>query len=106
MSVQTIVLTGQPELDALLFGSSWNTGTDGAMTTALSYSFAGLQSLWPDYGGNSEPVTGFQPFSANSEHQAAHDALLVWASVANLQFQEVADDATGAGTIRIGLGVR
>lgn len=94
-------LTGDPEIDALLFGTSWNASADGTTLTTLSYSFAGGQSLWPDYGSSGEPSTGFIPLGSG-ERQAVRDALLSWSSVANLEFGEVADDANGFGTLRVG----
>ena len=89
-------LTGIPTVDALIFGAAWKLGTDGALT----YSFGGHESLWPDYGIGSEPGTGFAPLAGIAQ-QAVRDALSSWSSVANLQFQEVVDDASGCGTLRI-----
>ncbi len=94
-------LTGNPETDGLLFGTVWRVGAGGTATTTLTYSFATYVSLWPGYGSVSEPTTGFAPMAATAQ-QAVRGALLAWSSVANLQFQEVTDDATGSGTLRIG----
>ncbi len=91
-------------VNALLFGTDWNAGAGGATITALSYSFAGAGSLWDasyNYGIGSEPATGFAPLSSIGQ-QAVRNALLSWSSVANLAFHEVADDASGYGTLRLG----
>lgn len=96
-----IAVTGDPETDALLFGTVGKTCVGGTAAATLTYSFATAQSLWPDYGSPSEPTTGFAPL-ANNAQQAVRSALLAWSSIANLQFQEVIDDATGSGTLRIG----
>ena len=89
-------LTGIPNVDALIFGAAWKLGADGT----LSYSFAGRESLWPDYGNGAEPGTGFSPLSSIAQ-QAVRNGLSSWSSVANFRFQEVADDASGCGTLRI-----
>ncbi|MFM9970779.1 MAG: M10 family metallopeptidase, partial [Burkholderiales bacterium] len=101
MTIQSISLSGDPHIDSLLFGSSWRLGVDGSISTTITYSFPGLQSLWPDYAPGLEPNVGLAPLSTAIERQAVRDALLAWGSVANFQFQEVADNADGFGTLRI-----
>ena len=70
-----VSLTGDPETDALLFGTVWKVGAGGTATITLTYSFATAQSLWPGYGSNSEPTTGFAPLGS-IEQQAVRSALL------------------------------
>lgn len=101
-SSQFFSRTGDPETDALLFGTVWRTGGGTAATATLSYSFALGDSLWTDYGSYSEPTTGFVPLASSIEQDAVVHALQSWASIANLAFQEVADTASEYGTLRIG----
>ena len=97
-SVTYVLLTGDPETDALLFGTRWDSGSG----VVLTYSFPGNLSQWDaGYSTPGEPNQGFAPLAA-SEQQAVRSALQAWSSVANLSFSEVADDASGAGTLRFG----
>ena len=97
-------LTGDPELDALLFGTGWKVGAGDAASMTLSYSLASHDSLWDPvaYAAGSEPTQGFVPLAGSIEQQAVRDALSAWSSVADIQFLEAADDASGHGTLRIG----
>ncbi len=101
-------LTGNPELDALLFGTAWEATPWGSAATPVIYSIAGYGSNWTGYGTGSEPYQGFVPLSTANEQQAVRAALAQWSAVSGLIIQEVADDAGGHGRYRgggVGAGV-
>src|SRR5262245_32655132 len=89
--------SGNSKIDPLLvWGERWSNPT-------ISYSFpqAGTSSWINNYGGGSNEPGGLQGFNS-SQQQAARDALASWAAVANLNFVEVPDNGSEAGTIRFG----
>jgi serralysin len=87
--------------DALRFGSVWRSGS-GHDPLQLSYSFATALSTWGGYAPNTEPYQGFSGLDSEPLRQAVRDALLTWGNVAGLEFIEVADSGSGAGTLRLG----
>lgn len=104
-SVVSVSLTGSQTIDALLYGTRWASST-------ITYSFPGAGSLWSTdtttgYGpitGDKEPWSAsFQPLSSpgsGDDQIYFKGALQKWASVANLQFSEVADTSSNVGDIR------
>ena len=87
--------------DALRFGSAWRSGSSHDRLQ-LSYSFASALSTWGGYAPNSEPYQGFLGLDSEPLRQAVRDALLAWGNVAGLEFLEVADIGSSAGTLRLG----
>ncbi|MES2323527.1 MAG: DUF4214 domain-containing protein [Pseudomonadota bacterium] len=94
-SVTASILTGIPAVDALIDGVRWT-------NPALSYSFVARgvsvhansypdPSLWTT-------VTKF----TTVQQAATRDALAAWSNVANIVFNEVADNSSSAGTLRFG----
>src|SRR5579859_378133 len=77
----TITDTGNIDIDALLAGQSWlPSPAPAGAPTVITYSFL---------SANDEGVSGFLAMNA-SQQQAAITALATWASVANVQFKQVA----------------
>ena len=102
MPTLTVADTGDIRIDALAGPLRWQPGP----ALEITYSFAGLQSVWPtapgEYapgGDSAEPWTGFRALSS-VEREAVRSAFEAWSTVANVRFVEVADDAAGYGTIR------
>jgi hypothetical protein len=102
MPTLTVADTGDLRIDALAGPLRWQPGP----ALEITYSFAGAQSVWPTASGeyapggdSAEPWTGFGTLSS-VEREAVRSALAAWSSVAKVRFVEVADDASGYGTIR------
>ena len=91
--------TGNAAVDSLIAGTRWSAGDDGKVT--ITYSFASEASVWRSGYGNDEPGFWGGDFSA-AEQTVIRKALGAWASVADIHFTEVADDASDAGDIRFG----
>ncbi|MGZ5194272.1 MAG: matrixin family metalloprotease [Ramlibacter sp.] len=94
-SVSATTLTGNAPVDSLLDGWHWSAST-------ISYSFIvpGTSVYVNNY-----PDPGFwtQIGAFTTAQQAATlEALAAWSNVANIQFTASADNATAAGTIRLG----
>jgi hypothetical protein len=89
-AVTNFSLSGQNNVDSLLWGTKWG-GTLGS-GIGLTYSFSDLSTLWDSpYGALVEPLNGFEALAAN-EQTAVTSALLAWSNVANITFAEVFDD--------------
>lgn len=102
--VGIFALSGDSRIDPLVWlGYKW--GADGAGTPAtVTYSFPTSLSKWSnDYSAflSNEPFNGFQAFTA-AQQAAAQQALTLWADVANISFQQVAETDTEVGDIRFG----
>lgn len=97
--------SGIQVIDALLEGYVWNQDYDGGLS--LSFSFPWTQgSSWfngrtNNYTKLDEPSATYHYALSAVEQQAARSALQAWANVANIRFNEVPDNATSAGDIRI-----
>jgi len=94
-SVSPTTLTSDAPVDSLLDGWHWSAST-------ISYSFivpgsSVYAASYPDPGFWTQ--TG--AFSA-AQQAAAREAMTAWSKVANIQFTASADDATSAGTVRLG----
>lgn len=86
-------LTGETNVDALLGGLEWASGT-------ITYSFPnGTATHDPDYA---EPDlwTRWSPLST-TQQSAVTNALTAWSHVANLQFSRSVDTSTTVGDIRV-----
>jgi serralysin len=97
--------SGNSTIDGLLHGNRWVSDTNSA-TTTLSFSFPDENSLFsedPDLGydtSGNEPHTGLSELSAYGQELflSAIDNL---ESFTNLDFVQVADSGSSAGTIRV-----
>ena len=103
MQTLRTTLTGDDRIDALLGPYRWTQTAAGPVE--LGFSFPDADSVWSSpagqYGsaGTPEPQSGIAALDPD-ERAATRAALQAWADVANLRFVEVADDATGSGTLR------
>ena len=95
---RSISKTGQTSIDALIYTEIWALGADRTIT----YSFPG------DGGAGYDLGRGYYQQSAYSAYQPSESfkanviaALAVWAAVADIKFSRVADNASGAGDIRV-----
>ncbi len=107
-----VMLTGNFLLDALILGSKWGTGPAGT-GAVVTFSFpdglndfdtrsgiaGNYNALESTQSGFSAYLPAFTPFGATPQEAARH-VLASWASVANLQFNEVAPTSIDAGTLR------
>ena len=93
--------TGVDQFDSVLGGTQWSSHT-------LTFSFPGASPYWSTsattgYGpssGDTEPwSSGYAPLVA-SDQVAVRAALQAWSAVANLTFNEVADNQTVVGDMR------
>jgi len=86
-------LTGISVIDSLLDGYHWQ-------SSSITYSFTspGVSSYSSDYPDKSfwQATQGFN----STQQLATKNALSAWSNVANLNFTEVPDNQTSAGTIR------
>jgi len=107
-AVSSVAPTGTLTLDALIGGDKWG-GAGGTGITTVSYSFpwptSGSTAYWyqdshGDYSPDNEPSAQTHYGLSATQTTAARAALQAWANVANLQFQEVADNVTTVGDIR------
>ena len=90
MAIKAVVepLSGNPSIDALLYGERWNTGT-------VTVGFPVATSAWDNYAPGSEPYTGFATLNS-AQQQAVASAWASWAAVANVTFVPVAEPAQTA----------
>ena len=90
---------GDARVDSLIWhGLKW--GSDGAGTPAhLTYSFPKANAAWLSNYYDQEPFQNFQPFTA-AQQTAAKKALSLWAEVANITFEQVAETSTNVGEMR------
>ena len=107
--------TGNPLTDALIVGSKWGTGPAGT-GASVTFSFPAAVALFDTtagVAGNYNPAevtqSGFaaylQGFGAldAAAQAAARGVLAAWASVANIQFTEVAATDVNAGVLRFAM---
>ena len=103
MQIQATLATGDLRIDALLGATRW-AGT-GSQAIELTFSFPNASSQWPtaagEYGAGDAwgPLNDFTSLS-ESDKSAVRAALQTWSSVANVQFVETADNASGQGILR------
>lgn len=102
--VGTYPISGNSQIDPLIWlGYKW--GPSGAGQSAVvTYSFPTNTSTWSnDYATflDNEPFNKFEAFTA-AQQNAAKQALALWADVANITFQQVAETPTNVGDIRFG----
>ena len=91
--VSASLLTGDPNVDALLGGLEWASGT-------ISYSFpSGTATHDPNYA-DLALWTRWSPLST-TQQTATTNALTAWSQVANLQFVRRVDTSTTVGDIRV-----
>jgi Metallo-peptidase family M12B Reprolysin-like len=92
-SAVTTKLTSNAVLDSLLDGNHW-------ASNSITYSFTspGVSTYLPDY----QDISFWQVTQAfNSAQQlGTQNALAAWSNVANLNFTQVPDNQTSAGTLR------
>ena len=98
--------TGTQTVDALIHGTKYASDA-GSDTTTISYSFGGPNSAYSSStnigyrpGQDEEPVSGVMELS-DSAKALFEDALDELRRYTNLEFVEVEDTATTAGTLRI-----
>ena len=98
--------SGNLNIDALLSGSKWGGATGSAATVTFSFPWInGSSAIFSGpYGGaysaNGEEIATYH-FGLNSiEQTAAINALQAWSNVANVKFNQVADNSTTVGDIR------
>lgn len=100
VNAYAISLSGEPLVDALLFGVRWGSSSS---STELTFSFPDSQSFWlsPQYSSRDEPFTGFSGLSGGDAANVRL-ALDQWSHYANVRFVEVAETISNVGEIRIG----
>jgi len=101
-SISYAKLTGNTQVNSLLYGTYWagNTNT-GAFTTSLTYSFMTMSSYFAsDYSSENEYEAGYVLSSA--QKNGIVSALGTWSSVANIKFQQVSETASNVGDLRFG----
>ncbi|MES3002771.1 MAG: M10 family metallopeptidase C-terminal domain-containing protein [Pseudomonadota bacterium] len=92
---------GGGNVAALMAGSKW-TGVDaGTQKTVITYSFADPQTSIYTYGDSSDFSASLTTFS-EADRQTTRDVLDRIASVCNVEFVEVQDNATECGVLRYG----
>ncbi len=101
-TVSSVPYSGLNRVDALLIGTKWG-GPAGTGAT-IEYSFpssGGATSYWASNYYYGEPFAAdFAPLGA-AEQAAFKAALAAWAEVANIDFIQVADNASIVGDIRV-----
>ncbi|MBL0841446.1 M10 family metallopeptidase [Pseudomonas mediterranea] len=97
-SVSSASLTGNAQVDSLIYGTYW-TGTSNG--TALTYSFITKDSVFArSYSYESEYIGKYVLDPA--QKTAIASALDQWSSVANIKFTEVSETSTNVGDLRFG----
>jgi len=92
--------SGTQSIDALLVGFKWGGGV-GTGTT-VTFSFPTYDSSWyaPFYSGWEPNAPGYGEIGYLAQ-QGVVNALQAWSDVANISFQQVADNADTVGDIRV-----
>ncbi|WP_080996621.1 M10 family metallopeptidase C-terminal domain-containing protein, partial [Pseudomonas corrugata] len=97
-SVSSASLTGNAQVDSLIYGTYW---THGASTTSLTYSFMTTNSYFSRfYSDFNEYQSGYVLDPA--QKTAIVSALAEWSSVANIKFTEVNESFINVGDLRFG----
>ncbi|WLI13581.1 M10 family metallopeptidase C-terminal domain-containing protein [Pseudomonas sp. FP603] len=97
------VLTGNQQVDSLIYGTSWLSPDFGAdiFATRLTYSFLNPQSYFATkYSIENEFLNSFSLTSA--QQNAVTAALGAWSAVANVKFTLVSDNLNTVGDLRFG----
>ncbi len=105
--VSSVASSNTLTLDALIGGDKWGGAVGTGVTVSYSFPWqSGSSAYWyqdsnGDYSTDNEPSAA-QHYGLNStQMNAARDALLAWANVANIQFQQVlTESSTNVGDIR------
>ncbi|SFW29921.1 M10 family metallopeptidase [Pseudomonas sp. NFACC04-2] len=97
-SISYAKLTGNAQVNSLLYGTYW---TGSLSTTSLTYSFMTMSSLFAsNYSSENEYEAGYVLSSA--QKNGIVSALGTWSSVANIQFRQVSETASNVGDLRFG----
>ncbi|PAU58778.1 M10 family metallopeptidase, partial [Pseudomonas sp. PICF141] len=97
------VLTGNQQVDSLIYGTSWLSPDFGGdlSATRLTYSFVNSQSYFAiKYSDQNEFLDSFALTSA--QQNAVTNALGAWSAVANIKFTLVSDNINTVGDLRFG----
>jgi len=96
-------LTGNAQIDSLLFGTYWlgNTWTTGTYTTPLTYSFVNENSrFYVNYSDMDEPDAAY--ILTPAQQTGVISAVEKWGAVANIKFTQVSETSTNVGDLRFG----
>ncbi|WP_434698280.1 M10 family metallopeptidase C-terminal domain-containing protein [Pseudomonas sp. D1-1] len=102
-SVSSASLTGNAQVDSLLYGTYWsgNSTNNGMPVTSLTYSFITDNSRFTfDYSNNNEDLATYVLTPA--QQNSVVSALGAWSSVANIQFTQVGESFSDVGDLRFG----
>ncbi|WP_434657502.1 matrixin family metalloprotease [Pseudomonas sp. R3-56] len=102
-SVSSASLTGNAQVDSLLYGTYWsgNSTNNGMPVTSLTYSFITDNSRFTfDYSNNNEDLATYVLTPA--QQNSVVSALGAWSSVANIQFTQVGESFSNVGDLRFG----
>jgi hypothetical protein len=96
IAVKNMVLSGELAIDGLLSGyQQWAGST-------LTFSIATAQSVWPDYAAsNSFPTRPEYAIANQLQSASIRTAVATWASYIATPVNEVADNASSSGEIRV-----
>ncbi|MEA3465757.1 MAG: M10 family metallopeptidase [Thermodesulfobacteriota bacterium] len=105
MQTSSVSSTGINCIDSLLTGDKWGDAAGIAATLSYSFPYADSTSaLWErDYSDDNEPWNFSIGGLNTTQQQAAVLAVQQWASVANIDFNEVQEGGDGVGAIRFTL---
>ena len=99
-SISYAKLTGNTQVNSLLYGTYW-AGNTSTGATSLTYSFMTMSSYFAsDYSSENEYEAGYVLSSA--QKNGIVSALGTWSSVANIKFQQVSETASNVGDLRFG----
>ncbi|MCG6576058.1 serine 3-dehydrogenase [Pseudomonas sp. AF32] len=97
-SVLSAKLTGNAQIDSLIYGTYWSGTSSG---TSLTYSFINIGSLFPrSYSDENEYGATYALTSA--QKTAVVGSLAEWSSVANIKFTQVSETSANVGDLRFG----
>ncbi|TWC24746.1 Ca2+-binding RTX toxin-like protein [Pseudomonas sp. SJZ085] len=97
-SVSSATLTGNAQIDSLIYGTYW-TGTSNG--TSLTYSFITSDSVFASSYSYEREYIGKYVLSS-TQKTAIASALDQWSSVANIKFTEVSETSANVGDLRFG----
>lgn len=105
--VSAVAQTSTLTQDALIGGEKWGGAVAGVTTVTYSFPWptSGSTAYWyrdstGDYSPDNEPSAQSHYGLSATQMNAARAALQAWADVANIRFEEVADNASVVGDIR------
>ncbi|MHC8288668.1 M10 family metallopeptidase C-terminal domain-containing protein [Pseudomonas sp. XS1P51] len=95
VSTLSASLTGNQQIDSLIYGSYW-------LNSSLTYSFAspGRSFFAFNYSSENEYLNSYALTFAQQD--AVKTALGTWSAVANIKFTQVSESAVSAGDLRFG----